>query len=149
MPFDAAYWSEEFPELIDLFARVGDAVHHVHGCVKVKGWQRGRIAIVGDAAHGQPPNLGQGAGMAIRNAQALAYELDQGSDIEASLENWERRNMKLTVQVQNWSMGWGHVMHEWPLALLPLRSALVVALNKLPTTRRYWKSLYRGVAQHE
>jgi 2-polyprenyl-6-methoxyphenol hydroxylase-like FAD-dependent oxidoreductase len=149
LPFDAAYWSALFPELAHFFSRVDKGVHHVHGRVKVTGWQRGHIAILGDAAHGQPPNLGQGAGMAIKNGQALAHALDREGDVQAALARWEREHMKLTLQVQNWSIGWDHVMHDWPLTLLPLRSALVLALNKLPATKRHWKSLYRGVSQDE
>jgi 2-polyprenyl-6-methoxyphenol hydroxylase-like FAD-dependent oxidoreductase len=147
MPLDAAYWSESFPELRDLLYRVvpGTGVHHVHGRIKVSGWQRGRIALVGDSAHGQPPNLGQGAGMAISNAQALAHALDRTPDVEAALKNWEREYMNFTLQVQNWSLGWDHFMHRWPLPLEFLRSKAVIALANFPPTKRHWKRLYRGV----
>lgn len=149
MPFDIAYWSEQFPELADILSRVDSGVHHVHPRVKVSGWQRGRIAIVGDAAHGQPPNLGQGAGMAIHNGRALAQALGGGQDIEQGLRTWERDHRKLTDQVQQWSLGWEHVMHRWPLPLLPLRASLVLALAKFPVTARHWKGLYRGLGQEK
>lgn len=147
MPFDVAYWSELFPELADIFSRVTSGVHHVHPRVKVNGWQRGRVAILGDAAHGQPPNLGQGAGMAIWNGYQLAESLRREGSVEEGLQTWERENMKLTLQVQNWSLGWERVMHHWPLGMLPLRSAFVLTLANCPPTKHHWQGLYRGLGR--
>lgn len=146
MPFDVAYWNEAFPELAHLFARVepGAGVYHPHGLVRVKGWQAGRVALVGDSVHGQPPNLGQGAGMGIYNGQALAATLDTEPDIERALQVWEDGYMKFTRQVQNWSAGWEHVMHGWPLPLERLRSVAVMALATLPPTKQHWRNMYRG-----
>jgi 2-polyprenyl-6-methoxyphenol hydroxylase-like FAD-dependent oxidoreductase len=35
-------------------------------------WHRGRVVLVGDAAHACPPTLGQGAAMSLEDAQVLA-----------------------------------------------------------------------------
>ena len=53
---------------------------------------RRRTAIVGDAAHAQTPNLGQGGGMAMQNGLALAVALENVTDrrdIPDALERWE------------------------------------------------------------
>lgn len=149
LPLDAAYWSESFPELSDVLARIPpDAgTHFAHGRVKVSGWYRGRIALLGDAAHGQPPNLGQGAGMAIANARALADALERSDPIEAALETWERDCKKFSSQVQNWSIAWEHVMHRWPLMIEPLRSYFVLSIANFPGTKNHWRSLYRGMKE--
>jgi 2-polyprenyl-6-methoxyphenol hydroxylase-like FAD-dependent oxidoreductase len=147
MPVDIAYWSERFPDLADNFSRVTGGVHHVHPRVKVRGWSNGRIAIVGDAAHGQPPNLGQGAGMAIWNGYGLAESLHAEKDVEKGLQVWEENYKKVTLQVQDWSLGWEHVMHRWPRPLMFLRPAFVLALANHPKTKRYWQGLYRGLGQ--
>jgi 2-polyprenyl-6-methoxyphenol hydroxylase-like FAD-dependent oxidoreductase len=145
MPLDVDYWSSLFPELSSLFERVTTGVHHVHPRVKVSGWHNGRIAILGDAAHGQPPNLGQGAGMAIWNGYGLAQSLQVHADVPTALAAWEQSHRKLTEQVQNWSLGWEHVMHRWPRPLLGLRPAFVLALASNRSTGRYWQGLYRGL----
>ncbi|WP_151770146.1 FAD-dependent monooxygenase [Streptomyces abyssomicinicus] len=46
-------------------------VHHVHPALPA--YHRGRVALVGDAAHAMPPNLGQGGNQAIEDAVVLAH----------------------------------------------------------------------------
>jgi 2-polyprenyl-6-methoxyphenol hydroxylase-like FAD-dependent oxidoreductase len=43
-------------------------------------YNRGRVALVGDAAHAMTPDLGQGGGMAIEDAVVLAHLLGDSSD---------------------------------------------------------------------
>ncbi|KAJ7244969.1 hypothetical protein B0H12DRAFT_1073559 [Mycena haematopus] len=55
-------------------------------------WVLGRAALLGDAAHGTLPLLGQGAGMAIEDAGSLACLLPAGTrreDIPARLEAYQ------------------------------------------------------------
>jgi len=146
LPVDRDYWRAGFPELADVFARIlpDQGTHFAHGEVRVRKWHNGRIAIIGDAAHGQPPNLGQGAGMAIYNARELAEELEREGNLEHALLRWEQKHLRFSQQVQNWSVGWEHFMHRWPLALEPLRSKIVLAIAKFPPTKRHWRNLYRG-----
>jgi 2-polyprenyl-6-methoxyphenol hydroxylase-like FAD-dependent oxidoreductase len=148
LPIDVDYWSREFPEFASLFERAASAnpVHHTHGSVRVKGWHKGRIAILGDAVHGQPPNLGQGAGLAISNAGALAACLDLNSDIPDALMQWERRYRRTTEQVQQWSENWDYFVHQWPLGFEFVRSSIIWGLANFPPTRRHWGRLYRGDA---
>jgi len=42
-------------------------------------WARGRVALLGDAAHALTPNMGQGAGMAMEDAAVLAEELSRAA----------------------------------------------------------------------
>jgi 2-polyprenyl-6-methoxyphenol hydroxylase-like FAD-dependent oxidoreductase len=43
----------------------------------LRSWHRGRVVLVGDAAHATTPNLGQGACQAIESAWVLAQELSR------------------------------------------------------------------------
>src|SRR5437016_2984616 len=45
--------------------------------VRQAAWARGRVALLGDAAHALTPNMGQGAGMAMEDAAVLAEELSR------------------------------------------------------------------------
>ena len=74
---DKALWAESFPQWKHLIDRIGPEVSWgVYSTTKAKTWSVGHAAIVGDAAHAQPPNLGQGGGMAMQNGLALAVALD-------------------------------------------------------------------------
>ncbi len=146
LPFDRDYWSADFPWLRRFFERVdpATAIHHPHGKVRVKGWHRGRVAILGDAVHGQPPNLGQGAGLAISNGASLVDHLERAPVAEA-LPAWEAAGRTLTEQVQSWSENWDHFVHRWPLPIESWRSAAIWLLANVPATRKRWGLLYRGI----
>ncbi len=146
LPIDVGYWTAEFPEFESLFIRAASvtAVHHAHGSVRVRGWHNGRIAILGDAVHGQPPNLGQGAGLAIANSGALANQLAIDDDTSMALANWEANCRPMTEAVQRWSEKWDYLVHGWPLALESCRSTIIWTLANLPPTQRHWGAIYRG-----
>jgi 2-polyprenyl-6-methoxyphenol hydroxylase-like FAD-dependent oxidoreductase len=51
-------------------------------------WTRGRVTLVGDAAHPSSPNLGQGTCQAFEDAATLAHCLDQCDDIPVALRRY-------------------------------------------------------------
>jgi 2-polyprenyl-6-methoxyphenol hydroxylase-like FAD-dependent oxidoreductase len=54
-------------------------------------WYRGRIVLIGDAAHATTPHIAYGAGMAIEDSVVLAEELSRGGSVEAALEAFVQR----------------------------------------------------------
>jgi 2-polyprenyl-6-methoxyphenol hydroxylase-like FAD-dependent oxidoreductase len=54
-------------------------------------WHRGRVLLIGDAAHATTPHLGQGAGMAIEDAVVLSEELKADGDVQQQLERFMER----------------------------------------------------------
>jgi 2-heptyl-3-hydroxy-4(1H)-quinolone synthase len=54
-------------------------------------WSRENIVLLGDAVHAMTPNIGQGAGMAMEDAAALAEELAAGGKIDDALARYARR----------------------------------------------------------
>jgi 2-polyprenyl-6-methoxyphenol hydroxylase-like FAD-dependent oxidoreductase len=53
-------------------------------------WARGRVVLIGDAAHPMTPNLGQGTCQAIEDAVLLSRLLAQGGSIDAAFRRFEK-----------------------------------------------------------
>ncbi|MFM5948942.1 MAG: FAD-dependent oxidoreductase, partial [Novosphingobium sp.] len=47
----------------------------LEACIMPDPWYKGRVVLIGDAAHSATPHLGQGAAMAVEDAVVLAEEL--------------------------------------------------------------------------
>lgn len=131
LPVDREAWKEHFPDaagLIERFAEAGRWDRLVN--VRCRHWSEGRVAIIGDAAHAMPPNLGQAANTAFINVMALAMILEDATDVPAALREWETKQRPLTDHVQWWSYLYGYVVGKWPAKYLALRSDAVRALSK-------------------
>lgn len=63
-------------------------------------WNRGPVALLGDAAHAMLPHHGQGANQAIEDAFVLAQELGSAGDVLAALYRYAQRRRVRTRQVQ-------------------------------------------------
>lgn len=132
VPVDKATWLESFPELGSIIERI-DEVGRWDRAMRVtcRAWSRGRAAVVGDAAHGQPPNLGQGANLTFQNALSLAMYLDQNDDVESALRVWERKERPLTDHVQRWTDLYGRVASAWPDRWARRRSQFLEAATRV------------------
>ena len=111
--------------------------------VRCRQWYQGRAAVIGDAAHAMPPNLGQAANAAFINAMALADCLESHTRIEDALVTWEAQQRSVTNHVQMWSYIYGLTVNNWPekFGLATLRSDILQALGK---TRWLEEGIGRG-----
>ena len=110
-------WARWFPHLEPLIERIGDDGRYDRfEYIALRRWSAGRVAVIGDAAHALPPNIGQGAGCAMMNALSLAVFLDRGPDVAAQLHAWERAERPLTDHSQRISRLYG-MPTFWPAPL--------------------------------
>jgi salicylate hydroxylase len=81
---------------------------------------RGRVALLGDAAHPMRPYLAQGAGMAIEDAAELARQLAQVDgvlDVPTLLQRYALNRWQRCARVQARSIRNGEIFHlEGPMA---------------------------------
>lgn len=114
IPIRKDVWIRSFPCLEGLIRRLdGEARWDRFEVVKMRRWSRGKVAVLGDAAHAQAPNLGQGGACAMMNALGLAVALDEAPDVPSGLELWERRERPLTDQTQRLSSFYS-ALTTWP-----------------------------------
>jgi 2-polyprenyl-6-methoxyphenol hydroxylase-like FAD-dependent oxidoreductase len=132
VPVDVGLWKQAFPAWGHYLDRIKNQGHWgVYSVIKTKAWSRGRAAILGDAAHAQTPNLGQGGGMAMQNGLALAVALESvkhSKDIPHALRDWERKERPVTEHCQKWASLYGELAH------LPddLRAAILRQIGSTP-----------------
>ena len=116
-PIRSDAWIGWFPHLSDLILRIGaEGRYDRFEYIKLKHWSAGRVAILGDAAHALPPNIGQGAGCAMMNALSLGVFLDRYDDVPVALAEWERKERSITDHTQRVSLFLG-LPTTWPTPL--------------------------------
>jgi 2-polyprenyl-6-methoxyphenol hydroxylase-like FAD-dependent oxidoreductase len=107
-------WKRWFPHLEPLIDRFGEQGRYDRfDLIKLRRWSAGRVAVIGDAAHAQPPNIGQGGGCAMMNALSLAVHLDRHADVPAGLAAWEKNERPITEHAQRISYLLG-LPTTWP-----------------------------------
>lgn len=114
LPLRKDVWRRSFPHLAPLIERIADVARYDRfEYIRLKRWSAGKVAVIGDAAHAIPPNIGQGAGCAMMNALSLAVYLER-----SDLREWEEKERPLTNHTQRISLFLG-MPTFWPA---PLRS---------------------------
>ena len=91
-------------------ARVGDVLKQVERTFRwalydrepLATWSKGRLTLLGDAAHPMLPHLGQGANQSIEDGMALATILAQAGrdEVPAALQAYERLRRERVAEVQ-------------------------------------------------
>jgi FAD-dependent urate hydroxylase len=93
-------YAEPVPELLGSVAEP-DIVHRsTIEEVALDSWVRGRVVLVGDAAHATSPNMAEGAAMALEDALVLAECLRRLETIPAALSAFEARRRPRTDWVR-------------------------------------------------
>lgn len=129
-------WCEPVPELIELTPS-----HHVFrndiiDRPPARPWSRGRIVLMGDAAHPATPNLGQGGCMAIEDAVVLAQTLAaKQEDPGPAFREFEQRRYSRTAAITKNSWAFGRIAQLEGDISSRLRDGLVQFLLPVIGTR--------------
>jgi 2-polyprenyl-6-methoxyphenol hydroxylase-like FAD-dependent oxidoreductase len=124
IPVDRAAWKRWFPHLEPLIGRIRAAGRYDRfEYIRLKRWSAGKVAVLGDAAHAIPPNIGQGGGCAMMNALSLSVYLDREHDTPKALAAWEDNERAITDHTQRVSL-----MLGWPTTWPPYLRAKTLAL---------------------
>jgi 2-polyprenyl-6-methoxyphenol hydroxylase-like FAD-dependent oxidoreductase len=138
LPTSIDVWSKAFPRLrreIEILSQI-QPLQHNYSIVRCPRWQKGRVAILGDAAHGLPPTLGQGAGLTLMNAHALAVALDGNCTVNEALRSWEAAVRFVSDKTQRWAMCYDSLTRQWPEKFWFVRAGIIWAFRFPPLNRR-------------
>ncbi|WP_394620344.1 FAD-dependent monooxygenase [Lentzea sp. JNUCC 0626] len=101
-------------------------------------WHRGRMIVIGDAAHATAPSIGQGAAMAIEDAVVLAKCLRDSPDIAsafAAYERLRRARVERVVAQGNRTGGWKAL---GPVARIPRDLIMSLAMKLVTRDPSQW-----------
>ena len=95
-------------------------------------WTKGRLALIGDAAHPMLPFMAQGAAQALEDVAALTRRL-KNPYLPGALEAWEDERFPRVTRILQTSRANGRLFHQAPTALRGIkRGAISMVSNIAP-----------------
>jgi 2-polyprenyl-6-methoxyphenol hydroxylase-like FAD-dependent oxidoreductase len=108
-------------------------------------WRRDRVLVIGDAAHGTSPQLGQGANLALIDAVMLAHHLARERDVDAALRDFYRAR-RSHIRFYRWASCALTPAFQSDSRIIPwLRDTLLPYANMLPGGRYMTRTALSGV----
>jgi 2-polyprenyl-6-methoxyphenol hydroxylase-like FAD-dependent oxidoreductase len=92
-------WAAPVPALLRATDPRDLARSDIYDLPRRETWGRGRVTLLGDAAHSMVPALGQGACQAIEDAVVLGRLLGGSEDDPAALKEYERKRIARTAPI--------------------------------------------------
>jgi 2-polyprenyl-6-methoxyphenol hydroxylase-like FAD-dependent oxidoreductase len=98
-----AGWHPPIPQLLSATpprALLRNDIHTM--AAPLPSYRRGRVVLLGDAAHAMPPDLGQGAALALEDAVTLAIYAGHATsdpDLDAGLDRYDRERRPRTQRL--------------------------------------------------
>lgn len=128
-------WYSPVPAVIEATPALHILTHSIYDLEPLKQWSKGRVTLLGDAAHPMLPNLGQGGAQAMEDAVYLANLLrnrPSGEALAAALKAFESTRIPRVRNIIRQSRLMGRLMQlESPPALAIRNAAFRVAADKL------------------
>jgi 2-polyprenyl-6-methoxyphenol hydroxylase-like FAD-dependent oxidoreductase len=96
------HWHDPIGAVLDATPESAMLRNDVYFLEPLASWSKGRLVLLGDAAHAITPGVGQGAAQAIEDAVSLAAEIANAEDLAAGLTRYEssgRPRVKLALKL--------------------------------------------------
>ena len=121
-------------QLVDQITDDDEVVYRPLSWLFLEGdWYKGRVVLIGDAAHCTTPHLGQGAGMAIEDSLVLAEELGRASSVAEAFSAFQKRRYERCKYIVDSSVAicMGQI-GKGPLIDMPKATADMIAATSEP-----------------
>ncbi|WIV58229.1 FAD-dependent monooxygenase [Amycolatopsis nalaikhensis] len=129
-------WHDPIPALIDATSPESLLYHDLYYLgTPLETYVRGRIALLGDAAHAMPPFLGQGGCQALEDATVLAHAVST-KDVDEALKSYDAQRRPRSQKVARESVRMGKLGPQLTnAAAVKLRTAVLKLLPARVTVR--------------
>jgi salicylate hydroxylase len=107
-------------------------------------WSRGRISLLGDAAHGMLPFAAQGGAMAIEDAEVLTSALLSNRDVASALRAYEAARKPRVSAVVDLAASNGRIYHLSSVAATLRDTALRALPARFALARQDWIYAWRA-----
>ncbi|XDD44681.1 FAD-dependent monooxygenase (plasmid) [Leptospira sp. WS60.C2] len=128
-----ALFKEFHPEIVKIIAETPNdktIFNDIIDLQPISHWQKGKVCLIGDAAHATTPNMGQGACQAVEDAYVLGKLFGQGKSAEEVFAKYEKLRMGKAHFIVNTSWKIGKIAHFSNSLAIWLRNVLVKAIPK-------------------
>lgn len=130
-----ADWHEPIPTVLAATAMEPRLYLPIHDLPRLPRWHRDRVVLVGDAAHGMTPNLGQGAAQSFEDVAVLALEL-RALPIAEALRAYEKARKRRAERIARQSRTMGRIFQASNPAAAWLRDAVASRTPAAVTARQ-------------
>ena len=143
-------WTDEvraiWPEALDCLGDVDEAslARARYRDAAPKRWHRGRMVLVGDAAHAMSPQLGQGVNMALMDALSLRDALRSRGRVDEALAGYERERRRHVGIYHFWSRWLTPLFQSDRDLVAKLRDLAFLPLGRLPGGRGHMLRVLSG-----
>ncbi|HWA31547.1 MAG TPA: NAD(P)/FAD-dependent oxidoreductase [Rhizomicrobium sp.] len=141
------YWPESKP-IVDELHEINQFTLATYRDVRMKTWRNRRVLVIGDAAHGTSPQLGQGANLALLDSLTLASALRQTGNVDMALDAYERMRRPHLRYYQSMSRRVTRLFQSnsrmWGLT----RDIFFGPMAKIPGLARITRTTLAGMRKH-
>ncbi|UOX93097.1 FAD-dependent monooxygenase [Amycolatopsis sp. FBCC-B4732] len=117
------------PELLETAQHDPELYFDVLTQIHLPSWHRGRVVLIGDAAHCATPMAGRGTSLALLGAWTLTEELGRhGDDVEAAFSAYEQRQRPHAAAAQEFARGGADLVVPATWEAIEARNARLRAL---------------------
>ena len=102
-------WPDPIGRLLDATPEERTAYNDISDRKPIFPWGKGRVTLLGDAAHPMTPNFGQGGAQAIEDAVVLASILGSNHDPSAAFRQYEQNRQQRTAGLVKASRSFGAI----------------------------------------
>jgi 2-polyprenyl-6-methoxyphenol hydroxylase-like FAD-dependent oxidoreductase len=140
-----AGWHDPIPRLLEAAENI--VVTATLDVATLPTWSRRRTLLIGDAAHATSPHAGQGVSLALEDAMRLGRLMQEGHELAATFEAFERERRPRVERVVAFARRNGNQKGEFSATGAWIRDWVLKALIPLNARTMNWMYAYdpRGV----